>query len=415
MRLKTTVQKTAKHSELVACVGWLNADEVYSAGDDHQVVKWNQLTGEAVQAIQLGADVYATDLNWFPKSVGAKKSGSSEVYTIASTDGKLYFVSRNGRVEKGVDAHRGAVLVARWSHDGNAVVTAGEDGQVKIWSRSGMLRSTLVSLAVPVYSAVWSPNSDAVLHTNSKQLVIKPLQPSSKPTSWKAHDSIIMKVDWNSVNNTIISGGEDCKYKVWDIFGRLLFTSGSHDYPITSLSWAPDGELFAVGSFNTLRLCDKAGWSYALDKPNSGSIFNIAWASDGTQLAAACGNGQVLFAHVIERRLEWKNFEVTVTEQKHIKVRDVITDAKENLDFRDRVVKLSLAYDHLVVTTSSQCYIYSVKNWNTPMIFDLKSGSVSLIMLAQKHFLLVDDTGMQVYSYEVCLTFVDMTPLPNMS
>ena len=31
---------------------------------------------------------------------------------------------------------------------------------------------------------------------------------------WKAHDGIILKVDWNSVNNLIISGGEDCKYKV---------------------------------------------------------------------------------------------------------------------------------------------------------------------------------------------------------
>lgn len=49
--------------------------------------------------------------------------------------------------------------------------------------------------------------------------------------------------------------------KVWDGFGRLLHSSSSHDYPITSLSWAPDGEVFAVGSFNTLRLCDKTGVS----------------------------------------------------------------------------------------------------------------------------------------------------------
>ena len=30
-------------------------------------------------------------------------------------------------------------------------------------------------------------------------------------------------------------------------------------------------------------------------------MFNIAWSSDGTQLAGACGNGQVIFAHVIDR------------------------------------------------------------------------------------------------------------------
>ncbi len=33
----------------------------------------------------------------------------------------------------------------------------------------------------PVYSVAWSPNSDSVLHTNGKQLIIKPLQPQAKP------------------------------------------------------------------------------------------------------------------------------------------------------------------------------------------------------------------------------------------
>lgn len=50
-----------------------------------------------------------------------------------------------------------------------------------------------------------------------------------------------------------------CLQQVWDSFGRLLYSSSSHDYPVTSLSWAPDGEVFSVGSFNTLRLCDKTG------------------------------------------------------------------------------------------------------------------------------------------------------------
>ena len=36
-------------------------------------------------------------------------------------------------------------------------------------------------LASPVYSAIWSPDSDQVLHTFGKELIIKPLQPTSKP------------------------------------------------------------------------------------------------------------------------------------------------------------------------------------------------------------------------------------------
>lgn len=57
---------------------------------------------------------------------------------------------------------------------------AGEDGQVKIWSRSGMLRSTVIQSNTPVYSAAWSPDALQVIHTSGKTLVIKPLAPNTK-------------------------------------------------------------------------------------------------------------------------------------------------------------------------------------------------------------------------------------------
>ncbi|CAL8333089.1 unnamed protein product [Boreogadus saida] len=172
---------------------------------------------------------------------------------------KFHLASKSGRIEKSVEAHKGAVLAGRWNYDGTALITAGEDGQIKIWSKSGMLRSTLAQQGSPVYSVAWGPDSDRILYTSGRQLVIKPLQPSAKVIQWKAHEGLILKVDWNSVNELILSGGEDCRYKVWDSYGRLLYSSSPQDYPVTSLAWAPDGEVFAVGSFNTLHLCDKTG------------------------------------------------------------------------------------------------------------------------------------------------------------
>ena len=47
--------------------------------------------------------------------------------------------------------------------------------------------------------------------------------------------------------------------QVWDSYGRQLFSSGPLDYPITSVEFSPDGEMFAVGAFNILRICDKTG------------------------------------------------------------------------------------------------------------------------------------------------------------
>ncbi|XP_063772228.1 intraflagellar transport protein 80 homolog isoform X1 [Pseudophryne corroboree] len=400
MRLKTSLLKEPKHKELVSCVGWTSADELYSCSDDHQVMKWNLLNGETALMVKLLDDTYPIDIHWYPKNGGNKKQGQSDMFALTSSDGKFHLISKLGKVEKSVEAHSGAVLACRWNYDGTALVTVGEDGHIKIWSKSGMLRSTLAQNGVPVYSVAWGPDSERVLYCLGKQLIIKPLQPSSKVLQWKAHDGVILKVDWNAVSDLILSAGEDCKYKVWDSYGRLLYSSPAHEYPITSVSWAPDGDLFAVGSFHTLRLCDKTGWSYALEKPNTGSIFSIAWSIDGTQIAGACGNGHVIFAHVIEQHWEWKNFEVTLIKRRAMQVRNVINDAVDLLEFRDRVIKASLKYGHLVVSTSLQCYVFSTKNWNTPLIFDLKEGTVSLILQCERHFLLVDGGSLFLYSYE---------------
>lgn len=57
----------------------------------------------------------------------------------------------------------------------------------------------------------------------------------------------------------IVSGGEDCRYKVWDDQGHQLYSSVVQDNPITSVAFSSEGDLFAVGSFNSLRLCDYYG------------------------------------------------------------------------------------------------------------------------------------------------------------
>lgn len=102
---------------------------------------------------------------------------------------------------------------------------------------------------------------------------------------------MILKVDWNASNNLIVSAGEDCRYKLWDSYGRLLFSSNPYDYVVNSVRWAPNGEYFAVGAYNMLKLCDKTGWTYSYEKTSVGTLFNISWSTDSTLLTAATGTG----------------------------------------------------------------------------------------------------------------------------
>lgn len=61
-------------------------------------------------------------------------------------------------------------------------------------------------------------------------------------------------------------------------------------------------------------------WSYAVEKTNTLSIFHLAWSADGTQLAGACSNGHVIFAHVVDQHWHWKDFEITLTKRRSMQV-----------------------------------------------------------------------------------------------
>ena len=86
---------------------------------------------------------------------------------------------------------------------------------MKIWSRQGVLRSNLVQSNTPVYSIAYSNDETFMVYTSDKNLCIKPvLKGGLKTLTWKAHDEIVLCVDWNASNKLIVSGGEDRKYKV---------------------------------------------------------------------------------------------------------------------------------------------------------------------------------------------------------
>lgn len=150
-------------------------------------------------------------MDWYPSG-----KGSQEVLAVACSDGSFKLVSKAGRVEKSVaEAHATAIIGIKWSYEGT-LATAGEDGQIKTWSRGGMLRSSVVNGGKPIYGLVWSPENDAILYCQDKNLVIVPTLPGNKQIQWKAHDGVVLQADWNPASNLIVSCGEDCKYRVWD-------------------------------------------------------------------------------------------------------------------------------------------------------------------------------------------------------
>jgi len=66
--------------------------------------------------------------------------------------------------------------------------------------------------------------------------------------------------------------------------------------------------------------------------------------------------------------------EVCLDEDNKIAISDSVHEMSEELDFRERVVNMSLMFGFLVVCTTTQTYIYNVtsQNWTSPFVFDIR-------------------------------------------
>lgn len=405
MKLKVTLRD--KHDDAVTGLGWTSQNELFSVADDKVVYQWD-VNAEFKRKV-CETSHYPTSFCWSPAH-----GSMNQNFVVGCSNGSFELVSKNGRTERKVPtAHKGAVLCCKFNHDGTALMTGGEDGFVKKWSKTGNLQSKLVQTGRAIYSLSWSPDSQSILFCTEKYLTIKPLSPAMKETKWKAHDGVVLTVDWNPISNLIISGGEDCKYKIWDNFGRQLFSSSATEFTITSMSWAPSGDVFAVGSFNRLMLCDKHGWAHSSDFIGTGSLYGLSWTADGTQVAGAGASGKLVFGQRVGKRVFWDKMQAETKDLRRVLVTDLTGDAKvsesaqvhsemkgEDLEFSDRVVDISLGQSHLVVVTQKSCYIYKTKNFNTHHKVDCQ-GIISLVMQAKGVFLLVSNLkGLQLYNMD---------------
>eukprot|EP00730_Choanoeca_flexa_P000017 TRINITY_DN10005_c0_g2_i4.p1 TRINITY_DN10005_c0_g2~~TRINITY_DN10005_c0_g2_i4.p1 ORF type:complete len:763 (+),score=166.92 TRINITY_DN10005_c0_g2_i4:103-2391(+) len=396
MRLQLKSSGDQRHQAVASAVSWSGQDDLYSVGDDHTILSWNADLDDDRQLCKLGDECFPTAFAWIP-TVGKR---TTEMFVLASDDGKFRLMNKAGRADKTVEAHAGAITAVEWSKDASSFLTAGEDGHVKVWSRSGMVRSVLAQAGSAVYAASWNSDSSAVVYATGRILVVKPMQPNGKTEQWKAHDGVILDVDWGSVSNTIVSCGEDCRYKVWDSVGRALYSSGVHEHPIACVRWCPDGSLFAVGGYNTVRLCDAAGWSRHLDNTATGTVYDLSWSSDGTQLAGACADGQVFRASLVGRSVTSSDLEITQSSADTLTVKNLKANSMDVVEFRDPMVTMSLRFDHLVVITTTQALLYRREAWTSPASVELRSP-IAFVQQSKQCIVLVDRAGtVSVYNYD---------------
>lgn len=163
-----------------------------------------------------------------------------------------------------------AVLTLDWSPDGKHIASGGADGAVQVWSATtGQTSLTYVRHSASVYAVSWSPDSKLIASGGADGTVqVWDAATGRTLFTYRGHSGAVNSVVWqrgpflSSWNEAFIaSGGADTTVQVWSfgmigdtknllamaLQGELLIYRG-HSGPVTSVTWAPDGQHIASGS-----------------------------------------------------------------------------------------------------------------------------------------------------------------------
>lgn len=141
-----------------------------------------------------------------------------------------------------------------FSRDSATIATAGGDGRIRLWDRSGRHRTTLEGHTDKIYTLVFSPVDDRLVSCGRDQ-TIRVWDTSSLAIEQEgAIGAIGLSADARWLACSL---AEDKTVRVWNVDQKEPLTSLTVTSPIQSLAFSPEGDVLTLAG-DGLELWDKA-------------------------------------------------------------------------------------------------------------------------------------------------------------
>jgi len=289
----------------------LSVDKTFTFGNDVLDQQVGALwAGEFLISVSLSGAINYLDVNNLaqPKRVLHGHQASIQSVAIDSKNGTFFTAGITGEIARWDFAtgaaqwltgkgHGGKVVSGlALSADGATLWSVGLDDKVRAHKTSGLVLSDeagdLGGLPVSAAASPTDATLLAVVLAQEKLVLVR----GAQVVSTLALGFTPTALTWSIDGSNLVVGGKDKKLRVYDL-GKDAFTAQSktidtHDKPVTSLRFAPNGQALAstdmeasvyVHTWDSARaLQNKSGWRF-----HQAAVKDVDWAPNGERLVTS--------------------------------------------------------------------------------------------------------------------------------
>jgi WD40 repeat protein len=181
-----------------------------------------------------------------------------------------------------------------FSLDGQKIVSAGDDGTIKLWKKDGTLLTTIISNQLRVNSVNFSLDGQKIVSAGDDD-TIKLWQPDGTLlTTIISNQRIVNTVNFSSDGQKIVSAGDDGTIKLWRSDGTLLTMIISNQRIVNSANFSSNGQkIVSAGDDDTIKLWQPDGTLLKAIKSNQLIVNNVNFSSNGQKIVSAGDDGTI--------------------------------------------------------------------------------------------------------------------------